>query len=245
MARARMLHKSISSSEQVNKLSLQARLLFTWTIAHADDEGRIKGSPEYIKAIVVPMTRWSFKRIRDYLEEIKNEGLIYYWNENNEWFIEFIKWNNFQSIRKDRQIPSTLPSFSEINDNHLTSKSLLTDSQLPTQYNIGESKRIEVNKSEDNAGQTIADKYTSNSKLINPRTFEPSSKEETAALEVWKRLESNNLLAFKSTYLGACKRGLPATIFYQFASEIEQDPTIKNPGAIFNQKVDDYLQRKA
>lgn len=62
MAKARMIHKKISASTQVNRLTLPARLLFSWMIPHADDEGRIKGEPEYIKAVVVPMTRWSFKK---------------------------------------------------------------------------------------------------------------------------------------------------------------------------------------
>ena len=59
MAKARMLHKKISISLQVNSLPLPAKLLFTWLIAHTDDEGRILGSPKYIKATVVPMTNWS------------------------------------------------------------------------------------------------------------------------------------------------------------------------------------------
>ena len=46
MAISRMLHKSISHSIQVNRLSPEARLLFTWMIPHADDEGRIKGEAD-------------------------------------------------------------------------------------------------------------------------------------------------------------------------------------------------------
>src|SRR3990167_3598798 len=109
MAKARMLHRSISTSSQVNRLSLPARLLFTWMIPHADDEGRLKGSAEYIKASVVPMTNWTFKRIKSYLEEIKSSGLIHYWQQNNEWFIEFAKWRQYQQIRKDRFEYSNLP----------------------------------------------------------------------------------------------------------------------------------------
>jgi len=64
MAKARMLHKKISVSVQINKLTLPARLLFTWMIPHADDEGKLKGDIEFIKAMVVPMTIWSFKKIK-------------------------------------------------------------------------------------------------------------------------------------------------------------------------------------
>src|SRR3990167_1371582 len=148
MAKARMLHTKISVSSQVNKLSLPARLLFTWMIPHADDEGRLKGDPEFIKATIVPMTKWSFKTVRNYLEEIKNQKLIYYWEENQEWFIEFVKWNEHQQIRKDRFESSNLPSFIKGNDNLLSTKRQPEDNQEAPQSNISESNKIEVNKSE-------------------------------------------------------------------------------------------------
>lgn len=98
MAKARMLHQKISRSLQVNRLSLSAKLLFTWMIAHADDEGRLRGEPEFVKATVVPMSKWSHKRIEKYLQELKNEKLIYYWQENDDWVVEFVKWNSHQRI---------------------------------------------------------------------------------------------------------------------------------------------------
>lgn len=64
-----MLHKKISVSIQVNNLSLPAKLLFTWLISHADDEGRLKGDILYVKATVVPMTNWSKSKVKSYLEE--------------------------------------------------------------------------------------------------------------------------------------------------------------------------------
>ena len=76
MAKARMLHKKISVSLQVNRLTLPAKLLFTWMIPHTDDEGKMKGDPEFIRATVVPMAKWSFKKIREYLEEMQDKGLI-------------------------------------------------------------------------------------------------------------------------------------------------------------------------
>jgi len=54
MAKARMLHNKISKSLQVDSLPVPAQLLFTWMISWADDEGRLKGEPKYIKATVIP-----------------------------------------------------------------------------------------------------------------------------------------------------------------------------------------------
>lgn len=242
MAKARMLHKKISVSVQVNKLSLPTRLLFTWMIPHADDEGKMKGDPEFIKATVVPMVRWSFKKIREYLEEIKDKQLIYYWQENGEWFVEFIKWKEHQQIRKDRFSPSDLPSCPKKNDSQVTTTCQPAGNQETTQANVIKSNSIESNKSESNEiGNADKNSYKDNRVMIDPRTFEPSSEGEVAALEAWKKLEPVNLLAFKATYLNALIKGLPPSMFYLFVSEIKQDNSIKKPGAVFNKKVETYF----
>jgi hypothetical protein len=244
MAKARMLHKKISVSVQINKLTLPARLLFTWMIPHADDEGKLKGDIEFIKAMVVPMTKWSTKKIKNYLMEIKDQGLIYYWQENNEWFIEFIKWKEHQYIQKDRFKSSDLPSFHKEVDNKVDTNCIQDVNAPPPQSNISESNLNEVNKSEVNESN-VADKssYKGNGEMINPKTFEPSSEGEVAALEAWKKLEPENPAAFKTTYLHAFGIGLPSSIFYLFTSEIRQDKSVKNPGAVFNKKVKDYFER--
>lgn len=246
MAKARMLHKKISVSAQVNRLSLSARLLFSWMITHADDVGRLKGDPDYIKAMVVPMTKWSFKKIRIWLEEIKNQGLIYYWEENNERFIEFVKWGEYQKVRKDRFIPSNLPSFNKDNDNQPTTISQPKDTQEEAEDNISELNEIEVNKSEDSINKTVADEnsFKKTGFILNPSDFKPQNEGEVAALETWQKLEPFNKFAFRSTYLKAYRRGLPSEMFYQFASEIKQDPTITKPGAVFNKKVEDYFSNR-
>lgn len=246
MAKARMLHKKISVSSQVNKLSLPARLLFTWMIAHSDDEGKLKGDPEYIKATVVPMTNWSFKRIKGYLEEMHNTNLIHYWQQNNEWLIEFIKWDEHQTIRKDRLIHSNLPSFNKDSDNQVATISQPKDSFEEAEDNISELNQIEVNKSEDNIIEAVADEnsFKRTGFTLNPSDFKPQNEGEVAALEAWQKLEPFNKFAFHSTYLKVYKKGLPAELFYQFTSEIKQDPNIKNPGAVFNKKVEDYFMKE-
>lgn len=149
MAKARMLHQKISTSRQVNRLSLPARLLFTWLIPHADDEGKLKGEADVIKAKVVPMTSWSLKRIEGWLEEIKNASLIYRWELNSEWFIEFVKWKDYQQLRSDRFKSSKLPSFPNKNDNQLSTDGQPDDNRVTTQSNVIESNPIESNAIEE------------------------------------------------------------------------------------------------
>lgn len=82
------------------------------------------------------------------------------------------------------------------------------------------------------------------SKKIDPDEFVPSDSGEYLAHETWKRLEPNNKKSFSTTYLHAYKRNLPEGLFGQFASEIEQDPSIKNKGAVFNRKVQEYFNKR-
>ena len=257
MAKARMLHKKISVSLQVNRLTLPARLLFTWMIPHADDEGKMKGDPEFIKATVVPMVKWSFKKILEYLEEIQDKRLIYYWQENGEWFIEFIKWKEHQYIQKDRFKPSDLPSFRKEVDNKVDTDCIQSVNTPSPQANISESNPSEVNKSESSGREReyegkpnyVADKNIGETKkvfkIVYPDGFEPSNGAEVAAKEAWEKLEPNKPQAFAPTYLSAVKKGLPENLFYQFVSEIRQSPNIDNPGKVFNKKVKDYLAQQA
>lgn len=77
--------------------------------------------------------------------------------------------------------------------------------------------------------------------MINPHTFSPRNEIEFVLQEAWNRIEPSKPKSF-GFYVFAYKRGLPAHMFFQFASEIEQDTKIKNPGAVFVTKVLDYLK---
>ena len=230
MATRRMLHNKISISLEVNKLDLEAQLLFTWLISHADDEGRLRGEPEYVKATVVPMKDWSFETITKYLLQMKNLGLIHYWEKDDVKIIEFTKWKEHQMIRGDRFKQSSLPPY----DNQLATSPLPTDNHMTAQVNISEVNKEEVKKSELNL---IADKS-----FTDPNDYPVSNPDEYAALEAWKKLEPDNKSAFFTTYLPAVRKGIKADSFYRFASEIHQDKTIKNKGSVFQSKVKSIIK---
>lgn len=80
-------------------------------------------------------------------------------------------------------------------------------------------------------------------KIVNPKNFSPNNENEYNALEAWKRVEPHNPASF-NFYLKAIKRGFPSTLFFQFASEIEQDPSIENKGRVLNAKVTEYMKQK-
>jgi predicted transcriptional regulator len=54
-ARARMLSPTISTSPRVNAMSLKSVLVYTWLLAHADDQGRLTSNPATLKGIVCPL----------------------------------------------------------------------------------------------------------------------------------------------------------------------------------------------
>ncbi len=243
MANARLIHRKISVSVQVNNLSDSAKLLFTWMIPYTDVEGKLKGDPLFVKATVIPMLRWPIKKVKKYIEEIANQDLIYYWQANNEWIIEFVNFRRYQTVRKDHEKASYLPSFHDKNDNLSTDQEQSEDSSKLAQSNISEDSEIEVNTSESNENNDIADKNTFKKirKVLDPLNYQIESEGQLAAKEVWQEFESNNPKAFYTTYLKAYMKGVPAHLIRQFASEIKQDKTISNRGAIFNNKVETYL----
>ncbi len=248
MAKARMLHKKISISQQMELLSLPAQLLFTWMISHADDDGRLRGETRYVKASVVPLKDWSVKKIGDYLQEMVIAELIHLWSQNGETYIEFIKWRDHQYIRKDRHIPSSLPHFYGDFDNTKELARLPDVNQASAQYNEIKFNEIQSNKSEYNKN-TSHFSYKEeidelSTETIIPKNFVPSTEGQAAAQRACVALEPFNSQAMRTTYLSALDKGLPLHLFDQFVSEILQDHTVKNKGAVFNKKVTEYFDKQ-
>lgn len=244
MAKARMLHKSISTSSQVSRLSLPAQLLFTWMIPHTDVEGKLKGDPKYVRATVVPMLNWSTNKVNKCIEEIATQGLIYYWQVDNEWIIEFVNFERYQTVRIDHEKASYLPSFHNRNDSLSTNQRQSEDVTKSTQSNISESNSEEINKSENIADKNLRSLKEELPQIVNPRTFVPSSDAENMAFIFWEEFEPKNPLAFTTTYLYAARKKIPVDVMFRFASEIRQDRSVKNKGALYKEKVNQFLKER-
>lgn len=232
-----MLHNKISDSLQVNRLSLHAKLLFTWMISHADDDGRLNGEAEYIRGKIIPMTEYTNAEVESFLQEITNQGLIHRWEVDGDWYIQFPKWLEYQQIRKNRYHPSTLPAYQGQVSSTVQPKVVHRSSQ----YNV-----IKSNKVKNNLGElsNTHRKVKMLNGYIDPLNYEPINDGQSAALEAWKKLEPNNPKAFETTYLNAYIHTMPVNLFFQFVSEIKQDNTIDKPGAVFNTKFQDWYDKK-
>jgi DnaD/phage-associated family protein len=97
MANRRMISKSISVSERVNQLSTFAALLYTWMISHADDFGRMPGSPAKIKALVIPMQANSISEVEQALQEMDSRKLIVWYEVDDTKYIQFPGWEKHQA----------------------------------------------------------------------------------------------------------------------------------------------------
>jgi len=103
MAEGRMLKRVISESKKLGKLkSDSARLLYTWLIPWLDVEGRHSADIEIIKGHIFPKVKsMSLRKISSLIDILNNARLIILYSINGENYLQFTKFNELQSIRKD------------------------------------------------------------------------------------------------------------------------------------------------
>ena len=106
-----------------------------------------------------------------------------------------------------------------------------------------EIKQINLIDSDDRYQSNDRQKFSIYQKLSSRfQEHKPNNDQECAAQDAWNKLEPQNTHSYPF-YLFASRRGLPTHLFYQFVSEILQDKTVRNKGAIFVKKVMDYFSR--
>lgn len=143
MARKRMIDPSIWINEGFGTLSNLAELVYIGLISIADDEGRGKASPAYIKAVLFPYK--DDLRIADIektLFEISSKmSVIFYSCDGNKYYT-LTSWEVWQKI--DKPSASKIPEYDEktmsliFDDNSTNTSRILSPNK----------KRIEKNKKE-------------------------------------------------------------------------------------------------
>ncbi len=108
MARARMISKKISVSEDVANQSVEAQLIFTWSIAHTDDVGLLPYSLKTLKALIVPMLDMDFATFNKHAEALIKADLWRVFTHGSEKFILVPKFAEYQELRKDKYPQSIL-----------------------------------------------------------------------------------------------------------------------------------------
>ena len=143
MARKRMIDPSIWISEDFGTLSSLAQLVFIGLFSIADDEGRGKASPAYIKAVLFPYK--DDLRIADIekaLSEISSKMSVIFYSCNENKYYTLTSWNTFQKI--DKPTDSKIPAYDE-NDSQIRR---LFDEGSPKPRRPFDPNRIEENRKE-------------------------------------------------------------------------------------------------
>jgi hypothetical protein len=111
-AKARLLYSTVSTSERVAGLGVKGALIFTWLLAHCDDQGRYAGSAKRIKAEVVPMLDdISVEDVEKALEDMKKAKpplILQYSDDRYGELIQIADWWEFQNGLRFRN-PSRHP----------------------------------------------------------------------------------------------------------------------------------------
>jgi hypothetical protein len=162
MAQKRMIDKKISVSEQVANLPIEAQLIFTWMIPHADDFGLLPYSPRTIKALVVPMLDITADAIESHLQTMVENKLIRILEYNGKNYYAINNFFKHQTLRQDRQ-PQTILEIKLDKDTKenwkkvaeivgMEDTDIQNDSSTDTfgSHSLPELKRSEVKRSEEN-----------------------------------------------------------------------------------------------
>lgn len=148
MAQRRMISKSISTSKRLSALSTFEALLFTWTIPHCDDYGRMDGNAKIVKGIVMPLRDETIEEVESALKILTKKQLIERYTVDEEEYLQITKWDDHQTFKTDRNRMAKYPenptgSILEPTGNHLETNRKICPPKL------SEVKISEVKGSED------------------------------------------------------------------------------------------------
>lgn len=140
MARKRMIDPSIWINEDFGTLTNLAKLVYIGLFSMADDEGRGKASPAYIKAVLFPYN--DDLRIADIiktLSEISSTMSVIFYSCDENMYYTLTSWKTWQKI--DKPSKSKIPKFDETTMERLSFDEHSTNTLRTLSLN-----RIEKNK---------------------------------------------------------------------------------------------------
>lgn len=112
MARKRMIDPNIWQSEDFSKLSTLGKLVFIGLFSLADDEGRGRCNPVYLKSTLFPYEEGIRSAdIDKTLSEISSNMSVIFYSYDGSSYYSLLSWNTFQKI--DRPSESKIPEYDE------------------------------------------------------------------------------------------------------------------------------------
>lgn len=109
-SKGRMVYWKISYCKQLTRVSMLAKLLFTWLIPNTDNLGRMEGDSAILKGMIFPYEdKITVKMVDDALKELANEYLIMWYSIGGNWYIQFPKASKYQILDKNNAKKSDYP----------------------------------------------------------------------------------------------------------------------------------------
>jgi len=272
MAQKRMIDKKISVSEQVANLPVEAQLIFTWMIPHADDFGLLPYSPRTIKALVIPMHEITAEQVGTYLEEMVKNNLLSVLEYNGKRYYKIANFTQHQTLKKDRQ-PQTilevkLEEDHKINWENISKLLQLEDNntvvedsgfqRVPefkgtetnrTEENINTGKSPEIKKPLNSVGAIIQDRYKISLPTSNGITKQWQDKAfryaEKLHITLTDNLKPRWLKVFKQADLGRKIKNLEQAYSYliDYPNQLSSEEKIKYFFYIYENGLQENFQK--
>ena len=103
MARRRMIDPNIWASEDMGKLTLRQRLIVIGLFSNADDYGKGKAKPAYVRSTIFPYDDIPLHDIIDDLETIRAVVSIDLYEVEGNSYYKFIHWDKWQTVQKPQK----------------------------------------------------------------------------------------------------------------------------------------------
>lgn len=107
MARRRMIDPNIWMSEDVSKLDITERLLLIGMFSNADDYGKGRANPAFLRSIVFPYDDIKIDVIKNGIKHIAKYIEIVFYEVDGSQYYKFTNWEKWQTVQKrqDSKIP--------------------------------------------------------------------------------------------------------------------------------------------
>ena len=156
MARKRMIDPNIWQSEDFGKLSTLAKIVFIGLFSLADDEGRGRCNPVYLKSTLFPYEEnIRSADIDKTLSEISSNMSVILYSYNGSSYYSLLSWDTFQKIDKPSQ--SKIPEYDENTMNLLFGDNSANDSRKVVERSTPNKniKEDNKNKKEDKRNRIV------------------------------------------------------------------------------------------
>lgn len=119
MARIRTIKPELPADEKLGGCSIAARYLFVMLISQADDDGRMRGNPAFVRGSCLPYDDVSLQQVDEWLSELAAGGFLTRYAVEGERYVALNAWHKNQRIDKPRasQIPEPSSTFVEASTN--------------------------------------------------------------------------------------------------------------------------------